>query len=414
MNKLNNLITKIVEAIKSGDAVKKIRNIIEKKKKLFLIISILIFIGFVIILNQGNDTNYDYISKPRSLATKAMARYDKIIIAKGKKVANIIRKLPSNKSYLGYLIKVNDTIDKDILLEIKKALQEHSNTYHYSPIVLDFSCATGLLEFGNSGAFKECNALYGIYLPESVTSINSYAFYGCKDLRYIKIPDSVTKIGDEAFFGCNEELIIDTTAINVSTVIDNLSSGKYYIGVNGTINTKTIAEIKKALQKKDTSDISLDLSYTTDLTAIPENAFRNCDCLIGLKIPDSVTSIGNYAFYDCDNLLYYSYDDALYIGCEENPYIALVTAQNSNIASCEIKYGTRIIMNNAFYNCYYLKSVDIPYSIEIIGEAAFYSCNSLNTVKYHGNEDSWSEINIGKNNYKLINVPMFKYLGGPQ
>ena len=67
----------------------------------------------------------------------------------------------------------------------------------------------GVLAFDNDvkcipvGAFKDCDTITSIILPESLESIKSYAFNNCSALTSITIPDSVTTIGDYAFWDCD-------------------------------------------------------------------------------------------------------------------------------------------------------------------------------------------------------------------
>ena len=95
---------------------------------------------------------------------------------------------------------------------------------------------------------------------------------------------------------------------------------------------------------------------------------------------ESVTSIGSYAFYGCSKLQYNIYDNAKYLGNEQNPYLYLAYSINDDITSCDIHDNTRFIGDNAFASCSNLTSVTIPDSVTSIGNYAFYSCNSLTSV----------------------------------
>jgi len=70
-----------------------------------------------------------------------------------------------------------------------------------------------------------------------------------------------------------------------------------------------------------------------------------------------VTSIGTSAFYGCTSLTYHAYDNALYLGNKSNPYLVLVKAKNTSIASCTIHEDTRVIYRFAFRDCASLTSV---------------------------------------------------------
>ena len=141
--------------------------------------------------------------------------------------------------------------------------------------------------------------------------------------------------------------------------------------------------ITDAINKFGASVISNTWDYTTgkgvitfdgNVTKIGDYAFRNCDSLTSVIIPDSVTTIGRSAFYDCDSL-----------------------------TSIIIPYGVTTIRNWAFANCDSLTSVTIPDSVTTIGESAFRNCNSLTSVTI---PDSVTMIgdNVFYNCSSLINV----------
>ena len=116
------------------------------------------------------------------------------------------------------------------------------------------------------------------------------------------------------------------------------------------------------------------------VTSIGYEAFRNCTSLTSVTIPDSVTSIGEYAFYYCTSLTYNEYDNAYYLGNEDNPYVVLIKAKSTDITSCEIHNDTKVIYSSAFRSCSSLTSVTIPDSVTSIGYEAFRNCTSLTSV----------------------------------
>ena len=179
------------------------------------------------------------------------------------------------------------------------------------------------------GAFSGCDSLTSITIPDSVTSIGYGAFSGCSSLTSITIPDSVTSIGRGAFDGCR-----------------GLTS----------------------------------ITIPNSVTSIGESAFDGCRGLTSITIPDSVTSIGDRAFYGCISLKYNQYDNALYLGNENNPYLVLIKAVNTGVTSFEIKGSTRIIYSNAFLSCNNLTSVTIPDGVTSIGSDAFRACTGLTSI----------------------------------
>ena len=148
-----------------------------------------------------------------------------------------------------------------------------------------------------------------------------------------------------------------------------------------------------------------------------------------------MTSIGSYAFSVCSSLIYNEYDNVLYLGNADNPYLVFVEAKDTSITSCEINNRTKIILYNAFENCRSLESIVIPDSVTSIDfhafsgcskltsvvipdsvtsiiEYAFSGCSSLTTVNYKGSQEQWGQISIGNSNSYLTNATInYNYTG---
>lgn len=112
---------------------------------------------------------------------------------------------------------------------------------------------------------------------------------------------------------------------------------------------------------------------------IGEGAFEGCTSLASITIPDSVIYIGVGAFNDCESLTFNEYDNAYYVGNENNPYFALIKSKDENIASCEIHDSTKVIAGEAFEYCD-ITTIIIPDSVIGISSSAFSNCFSLTNV----------------------------------
>ena len=270
---------------------------------------------------------------------------------------------------------------------------------------------------GNS-AFYNCKGLTNVIIPNSVTNIGDYAFYGCENLKNVEIGNSVTNIGDYAFYGCenlkNVEIGNGVTSVgecsffecssltsitipssmksigdeafyccyrlvevynlsNLSVEKDSRDNGclGYYAKdiytslkvssklkmINGVVYyIDELAKIAVAPENINAASIILD----DDCTGINQYAFYNCANLVDIIIPSGIASIDKEAFSGCDNLNYNTYDNAKYLGNNDNLYLVLVKTVESfyeSIRDCKISDKTKIIYSEAFSGCNHLTSI---------------------------------------------------------
>ena len=128
------------------------------------------------------------------------------------------------------------------------------------------------------------------------------------------------------------------------------------------------------------------MTIPNSVTSIGDHAFYKCSSLTSVTIPNSVTSIGTYAFAGCSSLTSVTIPNSV-TSIEHDAF-----AGCSSLTSVTIPNSVTSIGDNAFYKCSGITSVSIPNSVTSIGDDAFYKCISLTSVTIPNSVTS-----IGKN-----------------
>ena len=184
----------------------------------------------------------------------------------------------------------------------------------------------------DTNAFYGCANLINVVMPDNITTINYAAFCDCSGLTSITMSSAITSIGDDAFGNC----------------------GFASVGVVGS---------------------GANLEIPNGVTSIGRSVFMACENLTSVTIPSGVTYIGESAFENCTALTTFTF--------AQNSQLTFIDGNAFNscgIINISIPNNVTEIGWYAFYDCASLTNVTIPSSVTEIGDYAFNFCSSLATI----------------------------------
>ncbi len=277
-----------------------------------------------------------------------------------------------------------------------------------------------------ASAFRECDGLMEIIMPENVEIIGSSAFNGCDGLTNIVVPNKVSKIREFTFANCKnlKSVTIGKSVSDISTwafdenegsvafsqcnYLENIyvdEANTSYISTDGVLFDKRNMTLVKYPSKKSSAEYEM----PDGMTGIGESAFFNCNnlknvnidgviniadkafSLSGLEninIPSSVTSIGNSIFLGCIDL------ESVNISSGITNISGTMFSGCTALKECVLAEGIENIGWHSFYGCKNLDKIMLPKSIKDIERGAFLSCDALKDVFYKGSIQALNTVYI--------------------
>lgn len=248
-------------------------------------------------------------------------------------------------------------------------------------------------------SFNKCSSITSITIPNNVQSIEESAFSECTSLKSVTITNSVTNIGENAFYNCplasftfhenynGDPFIfgycVSTTPIKSiylpTTIYWNTTDYQKDFYNRSYIYDRAVekyglggAELYHSYSTSKSTPINLkNVIFGDEVKTIPNYICAYLQELTEIAIPDNVTTIGKYAFYNCTSA------NSITFGNNVNSIGEYAFSGCESITSIEIPNSVKTIDQYAFYNSTGLTSVTLGNAITDIGYCAFQNCTKL-------------------------------------
>lgn len=352
------------------------------KKKLFILLSLILFgISFnakaydFASINSNGDTIYYNI-------TSSTSPYKVAVTYKGDMLSDY-------DEYKGS-ITIPSTVTKNNITYTVSSIDQFA--FSDCDSLISINLPSTITEIGFS-AFAECTLLTTISLPNSLKNIESSAFFMCYSLVSINIPSSVKNITSTAFVQCTR-----LTSINVD------ASNSNYTSLNGVLYDKTMDTL--ICCPGGTTGV---FTIPSSVSVLAYAAFRTCIQLTSIIFPNSITKISPDTFMGCWSLNSLVVDSSnpnystlngvlynkpltiliLYPNQGPNPFVVPNSVKSigyfafnycDNLNSITFPNTLDSISHSAFYYCDELTSINLPASVKLINDYAFYHCTALTSI----------------------------------
>ena len=234
----------------------------------------------------------------------------------------------------------------------------------------------------NNSTFAYCSGLTSVTISDTVTTIGNEAFFGCTNLTNISFGNGVTSIGNSAFGNCNslQHLVIPDNVVSIGE-----NAFTMYRSSNNRNNLVSV-RIGKGLQTLGRLAFSQLTPYLESIIIDEENPYfdsrNNCNAIINTTsntlikgcmnttvIPNGIVSINEYAFYYCSGLVGVTIPDSV-------TTIGNLAFNRSQISGVISLNNIITIGQSAFNGCQKIREIIIGDSITTISNDAFYQCHS--------------------------------------
>ena len=262
-------------------------------------------------------------------------------------------------------------------------------------------------------AFFGCTSLVGLNWGNSLTEIKNFAFTSCSDLASVDFPNTLKYIGRQTFGYCHSLKYVDIPA-SVETIEGITFSGcKGLTEINVDEGNANYASVDGSLYSKDLSLLITvpagkeSYEFIDETTTIDESAFMYCP-MTSIEIPANILNVGTNPFQYCENMQtievdennpnYTSADGILY--SKDMTLLHSVPRQKTSV---DIPNTVTTIGEFAFIDCDNLTSIEIPNSVVTLLAAAFSNIDGLTSIVIPNSVETIDQT-VFAENYNLTTV----------
>ncbi len=245
-----------------------------------------------------------------------------------------------------------------------------------------------------SSAFQNFSSIQNITIPDSVEYVGNRAFSYCSGVKTLTIGTGLKEVDEFGFESCGKAITLNYngtisdwakiefgnhTANPAHNTIGSWTSGKFY--VNG-------------------SEVMGDIVIEEGVEKIGNYTFYNLKNITGVTLPDSLKTVGEYAFYACNGMTKLDLGSGVEV-IDDNAF-----ENCGRLSSVTIPDSVYEIAIYAFKGCSNLTEVRLGKGVEDIQSFAFNSCSKLADVYYAGSRGMWRNVSVGTPNDSLENATM--------
>ncbi len=233
-----------------------------------------------------------------------------------------------------------------------------------------------------------------IYVPMSAGDYIMSVVAKDADGNALPAQSSKVRISDSA--ATSEEYFTYQSLNGLYARITGYTGTDTVVIVPETVGEYAVQEIGSAAFSGNNTLKSIILPDT--VTTVRDNAFHNCDALVGVDLGKGINTIESFAFYDCDALTSFVFPDSVtntgnsvLENCDQlrevKFSIGWINAGNGTVAACpmltkiELPEGMTAVPAYAFHYCSNLQEVILPDTLLAIGEYAFAGCPGLTNIE---------------------------------